>query len=315
MLKMNKYPNVNFKYVKRRKLNAEVNKINTILGKIKTTDITATNRLVIACTRLVAERLGLRERVKKKRETPRWKRRLENDVAELRWSLSRLEQKEKGELRDDVRLARVQRKYKVQQKGIRVVIEELKQRIVAKSEQIKRYSNRNEQYQINRMFVNSQARVYQELDGNTNGHLVPEANESSEFWGGIWGVAAEHNKEAEWLDHVRESLGGDTHTMVTISLEKIRLNLERCLTGRPLAWKVEKYQDLKREMARLWKLKSVVIVPVVIGALGTISHRCRGVSWKGQYNKPDRITAKGMPLGNGANFKESNGHLRPREVA
>ena len=136
-------PNVNFKYVERRKLNAEVNKINAILGKIKTTDITATNRLVIACTRLVAERLGLRERVKKKTETPRWKRRLENDVAELRRSLSRLEQKEKGELRDDVRLARIQRKYKVQQKGIHVVIEELKQRIVAKSEKIKRYSNRN----------------------------------------------------------------------------------------------------------------------------------------------------------------------------
>ena len=77
------------------------------------------------------------------------------------------------------------------------------------------------------MFVNSQARVYQELDGNTNGHLVPEANESLEFWGGIWGVAAEHNKEAEWLDHVRESLGGNTHTMVTISPEKIRLKLRK----------------------------------------------------------------------------------------
>ena len=58
-------PNVNFKYVEGRKLNAEVNKINAILGKIKTADIAATNRLVIACTRLVAERLGLRERVKK----------------------------------------------------------------------------------------------------------------------------------------------------------------------------------------------------------------------------------------------------------
>ena len=77
------------------------------------------------------------------------------------------------------------------------------------------------------MFVNSQARVYQELDGNTNGHLVPEANESLEFWGGIWGVAAEHNKEAEWLDHVRESLGGNTHTMVTISPEKIILKLRK----------------------------------------------------------------------------------------
>ena len=36
-------PNVNFKYVEGRKLNSEVNKINAILRKIKTTDITATN--------------------------------------------------------------------------------------------------------------------------------------------------------------------------------------------------------------------------------------------------------------------------------
>ena len=31
--------------------------------------------------------------------------------------------------------------------------------------------------------------------------------------------------------------------------------------------KVEKYQDLKTEIARLWKLKMVEFVPVVIGAL------------------------------------------------
>ena len=30
---------------------------------------------------------------------------------------------------------------------------------------------------------------------------------------------------------------------------------------------VEKYQDLKTEIARLWKLKMVEFVPVVIGAL------------------------------------------------
>ena len=35
--------------------------------------------------------------------------------------------------------------------------------------------------------------------------------------------------------------------------------------------KVEKYQDLKREVRRLWKLKNVEIVPVVIGALGSVS--------------------------------------------
>ena len=39
--------------------------------------------------------------------------------------------------------------------------------------------------------------------------------------------------------------------------------------------KVEKYQDIKREIARLWKLKKVEVVPVVIGALGSVSKRLK----------------------------------------
>ena len=35
--------------------------------------------------------------------------------------------------------------------------------------------------------------------------------------------------------------------------------------------KVEKYQDLKKEIRRLWKLRNVEIVPVVIEALGSVS--------------------------------------------
>ena len=35
--------------------------------------------------------------------------------------------------------------------------------------------------------------------------------------------------------------------------------------------KVEKYQDLKKEIRRLWKLRNLEIVPVVIGALGSVS--------------------------------------------
>ena len=34
--------------------------------------------------------------------------------------------------------------------------------------------------------------------------------------------------------------------------------------------KVEKYQDLKKEIKRLWKLRNVEIVPVVIGVLGSV---------------------------------------------
>ena len=34
---------------------------------------------------------------------------------------------------------------------------------------------------------------------------------------------------------------------------------------------MEKYQDLKKEIRRLWKLRNVEIVPVVIGVLGSVS--------------------------------------------
>ena len=35
--------------------------------------------------------------------------------------------------------------------------------------------------------------------------------------------------------------------------------------------KMEKYQDLEGEIGRLWKLKMVEVVPVVIGTLGSIT--------------------------------------------
>ena len=34
--------------------------------------------------------------------------------------------------------------------------------------------------------------------------------------------------------------------------------------------KIEVYQDLKREIKRLWNVREVKIVPIIIGALGTI---------------------------------------------
>ena len=40
--------------------------------------------------------------------------------------------------------------------------------------------------------------------------------------------------------------------------------------------KIEKYQNLKRELKRLWSLKKVKVVPVVVGALGWISEGFSG---------------------------------------
>ena len=50
----------------------------------------------------------------------------------------------------------VEHKYKVQKKGLIVVLEEQKQRIQAKATKIKRYDQRIEQHRINRLFQQDQ---------------------------------------------------------------------------------------------------------------------------------------------------------------
>ena len=50
----------------------------------------------------------------------------------------------------------IDHKYKVQKKGLNVVLEEQKQRIQGKVTKIKRYYQRIEQYRINRLFQQDQ---------------------------------------------------------------------------------------------------------------------------------------------------------------
>ena len=37
-------------------------------------------------------------------------------------------------------------------------------------------------------------------------------------------------------------------------------------------WKIEKYKLLKDEIARMWYMKEVIVIPVVVGALGAVSN-------------------------------------------
>ena len=39
--------------------------------------------------------------------------------------------------------------------------------------------------------------------------------------------------------------------------------------------KVEKYQELKQEIIKLWEMKKVDVIPIVVGALGAVSRRIR----------------------------------------
>ena len=46
--------------------------------------------------------------------------------------------------------------------------------------------------------------------------------------------------------------------------------------------KVEKYQDLKREIARMWNTRTVQVVPIVVGSLGSVTKNLD--KWLGKLN-------------------------------
>ena len=73
--------------------------------------------------------------------------------------------------------------------------------------------------------------------------------------------------------------------------------------------KIENYQDLKRELKRIWKLRKVTVVPIIIGASGTVSNdiekwlteigvTCRLESFKitlKSYSQKGEIFTLGVP--------------------
>ena len=61
--------------------------------------------------------------------------------------------------------------------------------------------------------------------------------------------------------------------------------------------KLSNYEELKYELARIWSMKKVTIVPIVIGALGTLTEKID--SWLGQIgiDCPVALLQKGCLLG------------------
>ena len=188
---------ISFKKVDKNKLKKEMNRVNQVIRHIETKNITETNELVRAATVWVAEQLGLKKTEFRAKKDPWWKRRIEDDIKRIRDDVNIIERDLKGELghKKSEKLQRLKEKYRVNKKGIKTVVEELKQRMIAKSAKIKRYDQRINQFRQNRMFSVDQKKIYKELNGSeARANEVPDAEESRRFWGDIWTVEKEHKK-------------------------------------------------------------------------------------------------------------------------
>ena len=61
--------------------------------------------------------------------------------------------------------------------------------------------------------------------------------------------------------------------------------------------KVERYQDLKREISRIWECRNVCVVPIVIGALGTLSKNFSSWAEKIEVEEKIDVMQKACVLG------------------
>ena len=217
---------ISFKKIDVKILKQTTAKVNRVIELIETKNITQTNNLIKAAGVWVADQLGLKKYKGGKKKDPWWKRRIEGDIRHLREDINILERVKKDQIgtRKEGKAKLIVEKYRVKRKGLTTVIEELKQRILAKAAKIARYEQRIHQYRINRLFKVDQKRVYNEFNGqmgNIRGDM-PNTEEIRTFWSGIWSVEKEHNKKADWLSDLKKEMVKLEQQNLVISEEKVK---------------------------------------------------------------------------------------------
>ena len=116
-------------------LNRTTTKVNRVTEQIETKNTNQTNNLIRAAGVWVADQLGLKKYESGKKKDPWWKRRVEEDVKQLKKDINILERVKKEQIgaRKEGKVKLVEEKYGVKIKSLTTVIEELKQRIIAKA--------------------------------------------------------------------------------------------------------------------------------------------------------------------------------------
>ena len=156
---------VNLKYGDKEKIKEEVIKINKVLEHVKITGFTHCRNVIQAAMKIVGEEVGMKKSNAKKKKEPFWKRRILTDISRLRKDLSRIEAWFAGRWKKDKKKEKdwLDQKYGLRRKGFTLVMEELKQRIIAKATKVKRCNNRIKQFQDNRKSETNQVRFFKNL--------------------------------------------------------------------------------------------------------------------------------------------------------
>ena len=124
----------------------------------------------------------------------------------------------------------------MKKKGINLVIEKLKQRLIAKKTKDKRYEQRISQFRQNKIFHANQKQVYKDLNREKQGDkIISNCEGSIKFWSDIWSIREEHNQHTEWLKGCRKQFENSNRMeKIEISQEMVKMQCRKMPNSKAL---------------------------------------------------------------------------------
>ena len=127
----------------KQKLKRLLETANQEIGKMEIPNLTALNKIAYAAAITITMEMGFKIGKRPKPPAPAWKIRIQRKIDKLRRDLSQVEAWKTNSLKNGDVKARLETTYRITEKGLLLVAEELKQWVVAMGAKLQRYDKRH----------------------------------------------------------------------------------------------------------------------------------------------------------------------------
>ena len=130
--------------------------------------------------------------------TPPCFRRIQGSINDIRNELSALVEIRRGNRKEmNINRTRLLKKYNIQKTE---ELNQLIEKVSAKTQRLSRYRKRQNQYYQNKLFRTDCKKIYNRLRQTyPNVNIAPGKEEVENFWREIYGNKVQHNGEADWI--------------------------------------------------------------------------------------------------------------------
>lgn len=192
-------------------IHAANERLKNIMEELNISSLFEINTLAYTTAAVISAKIcPARLKHQNKRNAPKiplWQRRLENKIAHLRIDLSILVSiRNKKMSKEKIKAKQTMRKYDIKDENkLTEIIEELKQKISAKAQRLRRYKQRSDQFMRNTLFQNNPKKFFVSLKNDTiKTTKHPSKPELERYWKDIFESDTKFNEDAKWIKKLQK---------------------------------------------------------------------------------------------------------------